>query len=189
MSKRKITRQMSAESSEKHSECRLCGTQHSNTSTPQQWKHLQKEADLVSSLGIPSDALVCRLCRRDITRLSKYTPRWMKEKTIKQCCIRHCSIKSMACSMMATQEEIIGALPLGGQVSDPAHSLHPTTDVRLEPAHSLPLGGQVSDPAHSLHPTTHSLSTIPKSVKELRFTSGLEAHNIYAYVYVHLCLS
>ena len=48
--------------------CKLCQGHHSHMSSPVDWKNEQART-YVLSLKVPSDSLVCRPCRDDVTRV------------------------------------------------------------------------------------------------------------------------
>ena len=96
--------------------CRLCSGEHSHLSSPQQWTN-EQACELVRSLGVSPEGLVCRPCRQDVTRVlgsSSYIPRWEKSRENK-CCIHvhQCNEHAFANSRMASQESMHAALEEG----------------------------------------------------------------------------
>lgn len=94
--------------------CKLCGGKHSHTSSPQQWTN-ERACELVKSLGVSPDSLVCRPCRQDVTRVlgsSSYIPRWEKSRE-NECCIHKCTEHAIAYSSMASQESMKAAFEAG----------------------------------------------------------------------------
>ena len=114
------------EGSRSHS-CNLCLGRHSRFSTPGTWKS-EDARSLALSLEISPDDLVCYACRRDITRLlgdTKYTPRWVKDKT-RTCCIAECHNIVFA-SLQKQREQLCSAFEtaqLKCTMSEYQHQLH-----------------------------------------------------------------
>ena len=80
-------------------------------SSPVDWKNEQART-YVLSLKVPSDSLVCRPCRDDVTRVLPnpcYVPRWRKGKASSKssnCCVVNCNNAVFAASAVATRDEL-----------------------------------------------------------------------------------
>ena len=60
-------------------------------SSPKQWDSSQAR-EFVKSLGVHEDGVVCRPCRKDVSRTvadPSHIPRW--DKTRSKCCILDCN--------------------------------------------------------------------------------------------------
>ena len=62
-----------ASSSPDQASCFLCKQQHTNYSSPSQWKS-EDAQKYALTMNIPQDAVICKACRQDIPRIdsSKY---------------------------------------------------------------------------------------------------------------------
>ena len=76
--------------------CQLCNSHHHQLSSPAEWKSEEARA-YVFSLQVSPQSLVCRPCRKDVTRVlanSKHTPRWAKNSSpvehVHNCCVHNC---------------------------------------------------------------------------------------------------
>ena len=76
---------------QEHKSCELCHGCHTHTSSPNQWNSSQAH-EFVKSLGVCEDGVVCRPCRKDVSKTvadPSHIPRW--NKTRSNCCILDCS--------------------------------------------------------------------------------------------------
>ena len=75
--------------------CNLCHTHHHQLSTPAEWMN-EEARKFVVSLHVQSDALICKRCKDDVTRVlanPSHIPRWRKGGVTgkDKCCITLCS--------------------------------------------------------------------------------------------------
>ena len=96
MAKRRTPRSFGeASSSPDQASCFLCKQQHTNYSSPSQWKS-EDAQKYALTMNIPQDAVICKACRQDIPRIladSSNTPRRLKSpisKSDKMCAINKC---------------------------------------------------------------------------------------------------
>ncbi len=80
-------------------------------SSPQEWKSEQAR-EFVRSAGVHEDGIVCRPCRKDVSRVvadPSYLPiGGTKPKS--NCCVQDCSEQVYACSRMARNDRITAIL-------------------------------------------------------------------------------
>ena len=90
--------------------CSLCGSSHSHTSSPGEWKNVEAKKYILS-LGIPANSQVCRPCRQDTTRAladSAYIPRWEKGKEASKttCCVLNCTELAIAHANLCSTNDL-----------------------------------------------------------------------------------
>ena len=90
--------------------CSLCGSSHSHTSSPGEWKNVEAKKYILS-LGIPANSQVCRPCRQDTTRAladSAYIPRWEKGKEASKttCCVLNCTELAIARANLCSTNDL-----------------------------------------------------------------------------------
>ena len=143
--------------------CRLCSGEHNHISSPQQWTN-EQACELVRSLGVSFQGLVCRPCRQDVTRVlgsSSYIPSEKRAGKLSAACI---SVTSM--HLLIGQEGMNAALEEGDLKcvcdeipcnSHPALQAHLSCNIQLASANpnKLLLMWYVSK--------AHALTTLPKS--------------------------
>ena len=102
--------------------CKLCHTHHHQLSTPAEWRN-EEARKFVVSLHVQSDALICKRCKDDVTRVlanPSHIPRWRKGGVTgkDKCCITLCSESVFAHGRLGSSEQMQGALEIAGlQVS------------------------------------------------------------------------
>ena len=102
--------------------CKLCHTHHHQLSTPAEWRN-EEARKFVVSLHVQSDALICKRCKDDVTRVlanPSHIPRWRKGGVTgkDKCCITLCSQSVFAHGRLGSSEQMQGALDIAGlQVS------------------------------------------------------------------------
>ena len=88
-------------------------------SSPADWKN-EPACTYVLSLKVPSDSLVCRPYRHDVTRVLLnpcYVPRWRKgtaSSKSSNCCVVNCNNTVFAVSAVATSDELQNAFDSTG---------------------------------------------------------------------------
>ena len=90
--------------------CSLCGSSHSHTSSPGEWKNVEAKKYILS-LGISANSQVCRPCRQDTTRAladSAYIPRWEKGKEASKttCCVLNCTELAIARANLCSTNDL-----------------------------------------------------------------------------------
>ena len=90
--------------------CSLCGSSHSHTSSPGEWKNVEAKKYILS-LGISANSQVCRPCRQDMTRAladSAYIPRWEKGKEASKttCCVLNCTELAIARANLCSTNDL-----------------------------------------------------------------------------------
>lgn len=92
--------------------CFLCKKNHKNCSSPNKWRNKDAKK-YVEALNIPTDAIVCQACRRDIPtalRDPSYTPRWSKvESSANKCSVETCTCTAFS-SLQKPSQKIQDAL-------------------------------------------------------------------------------
>ena len=91
--------------------CLLCNNHHHQLSSPAKWKSEETRAYVFSLQA--SQYLVCRPCRKDITRVlanSKHTPRWANNNSLVEhahnCCVPNCAEAAFVSAMLASVERM-----------------------------------------------------------------------------------
>lgn len=105
--------------------CHLCRNPHVQLTKPSGWKK-EEARSFITSLQVPLDAMICKLCRDDIDRALENTmhvPRWIKETRVtkKKCCVVGCTCEteSLLVSTKIAHTDIVSAIGKKGmKVSD-----------------------------------------------------------------------
>ena len=95
---------------QEHKSCELCHGCHTHTSSPNQWNSSQAR-EFVKLLGVCEDGVVCRPCRKDVSKTvadPSHIPRW--NKTRSNCCILDCSEQVYASTKAGSKEAITAIL-------------------------------------------------------------------------------
>jgi len=97
----------------------LCHGHHPQRSAPTQWRN-EEAHKYVTSMQVQSDALMCKPCKDDVTRIlgnSSLIPRWRKGSITdkNKCCILLCGQSVFVHGRLATNEQMQAALKLAGQ--------------------------------------------------------------------------
>ena len=98
--------------------CELCHGHHLQLSAPTQWRN-EEARKCVTSMQVQSDALICKPCKDDVTRVlanPSLIPRWRKGSMTdkSRCCILLCGQSVFVHGRLASSEQIQAALKLAG---------------------------------------------------------------------------
>ncbi len=96
--------------------CRLYRGRHHQLSTPATWKNKQA-CTLVLSLQVKPDALICKPCKDDATRVlanPTHIPRWEKAREVQKekCCVLLCTDNVFVRGRLADSEKTQAAIEL-----------------------------------------------------------------------------
>lgn len=125
MARRSVRRKLSFADNDIPQCCHLCLGHHVQTSQPSQWKS-KKACAYISSLGVPVEATICKLCRDDITKVidnPACTPRWKRmEEGNEPCIVNGCLADSFVSTKLLSTLDlpslerngltVSGALPI-----------------------------------------------------------------------------
>ena len=98
--------------------CELCPGHHLQLSAPTQWRN-EEAHKYVTSMQVQSDALICKPCKDDVTRVlanPSLIPRWRKGSMTNKnrCCILLCGQSVFVHGRLANSEQMQAALKLAG---------------------------------------------------------------------------
>ena len=91
--------------------CDICFETHIQFSSPNQWRSDKVRTYALTSLKLSPNAIVCRLCRDDISKVlmnSSHVPRWTlrREKIINKCIVDKCNDDSFVSTKVCTADEL-----------------------------------------------------------------------------------
>ena len=91
--------------------CDFCFETHIQFSSPNQWRSDKVRTYALTSLKLSPNAIVCRLCRDDISKVlmnSSHVPRWTlrREKIINKCIVDKCNDDSFVSTKVCTADEL-----------------------------------------------------------------------------------